>query len=73
VRLWDTEPLRTPYQARREAAALQPEAERRVKQLWQKKNAEEAVEASRADRRLAGGMRSGRMPGHYRVSERVSN
>src|SRR4029077_8506894 len=34
VRLWDTAPLRTRYQARREAAALRPEAERLVEPLW---------------------------------------
>jgi hypothetical protein len=51
VRLWDTEPLRTHYQARREAAALRPEAERLVKQLWREKNdpaeVEEALQAGR--------------------------
>ena len=54
VRLWDTEPLRTRYQARREAAALRPEAERLVEQLWRQKNAPAAVvEALRADRALS--------------------
>ena len=53
VRLWDTEPLRTRYQARREAQKLRPEAERLVEQLWrQKKNPGEVVEALRADRAL---------------------
>ena len=33
VRLWDTAPLKTRYQARREAAALRPEAERLVEPL----------------------------------------
>jgi WD40 repeat protein len=33
VRLWDTAPLKTGYQARREAAALRPQAERLVEQL----------------------------------------
>jgi WD40 repeat protein len=33
VRLWDTAPLETRYQARREAAALRPEAERLVARL----------------------------------------
>src|SRR5262249_46741878 len=37
VRLWDTAPLKTRYQARREAAALRPEAERLVEQLWRQK------------------------------------
>ena len=54
MRLWDTEPLRTRYQARREAAALRPEAERLVEQLWRQKNDPAAVvEALRADRVLS--------------------
>jgi WD40 repeat protein len=54
VRLWDTEPLKTRYQARREAAALRPEAERLVEQLWRQKNdAAAVVEALRADRALS--------------------
>jgi WD40 repeat protein len=54
VRLWDTQPLRVRYQARREAAALRPEAERLVEQLWQKKkqNPEEVVATLRADATL---------------------
>ncbi len=51
VRLWDTEPLKARYQARREAAALRPEAERLVEPLWrEKKDPAEVVEALRADR-----------------------
>ena len=38
VRLWDTEPLKTRYQARREAEALRPEAERQVERLQHRKN-----------------------------------
>ncbi len=54
VRLWDTAPLKTRYQARREAAALRPEAERLVEQLWRQKNdPAEVVEALRADRALS--------------------
>src|SRR5262245_7082570 len=50
VRLWDTEPLRERYQARREAEALRPEAERLVGRLWRRKNdAAAVVEALRAD------------------------
>jgi WD40 repeat protein/predicted Ser/Thr protein kinase len=50
VRLWDTAPLKTRNEARREAAALRPEAERLVEQLWREKNAPgEVVEALRAD------------------------
>jgi hypothetical protein len=53
VRLWDTEPLRVRYQARREEAALRPEAERLVGQLWrQKDDAAAVVEALRGDREL---------------------
>src|SRR5262249_28181513 len=51
VRLWDTAPLRTRYQARREAAALRPEAERLVEQLWREKaDPAGVVEALRGDR-----------------------
>jgi hypothetical protein len=50
VRLWDTEPLRERYQARRAAAALRPEAERLVEQLRRQKNDPATVaEALRAD------------------------
>jgi WD40 repeat protein len=54
VRLWDTEPLKTRYEARREAAALRPEAERLVEQLWRAKHdPAEVVAALRADRALS--------------------
>jgi WD40 repeat protein/predicted Ser/Thr protein kinase len=54
VRLWDTAPLKTRYQARREAEALRPEAERLVEQLWrQKKNPDDVVKVLRADRVLS--------------------
>src|SRR5262249_38654688 len=43
VRLWDTAPLKTRYQVRREATALRPEAQRLVEQLWQQKNDAGAV------------------------------
>ena len=53
VRLWDTAPLKTRYQARREAAALRPEAEWLVGRLWREKNdPAEVVEALRADQAL---------------------
>jgi WD40 repeat protein/predicted Ser/Thr protein kinase len=53
VRLWDTVPLKTRYQARREAEALRPEAERLVEQLWRQKNDPAAVVgALRADATL---------------------
>ena len=38
VRLWDTAPLKVRHQARREAEALRPEAERLVEQLWRQEN-----------------------------------
>jgi WD40 repeat protein len=54
VRLWDTAPLKKRNDARGEAAALRPEAERLVEQLWrQKKDAAAVVEALRADAALA--------------------
>jgi hypothetical protein len=54
VRLWDTAPLKTRYQARREAEALRPEAERLREALWrQKKDPAAVVEALRADRALS--------------------
>jgi WD40 repeat protein len=54
LRLWDTAPLKNRYQARREAAALQPEAERLVESLWgQKNDPAEVVEALRLDRALS--------------------
>ena len=53
VRLWDTAPLKTRYQARREAAALRPEAERLVEQSWRKMNrADEVAQALRTDQTL---------------------
>jgi WD40 repeat protein len=49
VRLWDTAPLKARFQARREAAALRPEAERLVERLWNQKNDPAAIsEAIRA-------------------------
>jgi WD40 repeat protein/predicted Ser/Thr protein kinase len=54
VRLWDTAPLKERYQARREAEALRPEAERLVEQLWREKNnPDDVVAAIRADRTLS--------------------
>ena len=51
VRLWDTAPLKTRYQARREAAALRPEAERLVEPLWlEKHDPAEVVATLRLDR-----------------------
>jgi WD40 repeat protein len=54
VRLWDTAPLKTRYQARREAEALRPEAERLVESLWREKNdPASVVEALRANASLS--------------------
>jgi hypothetical protein len=53
VRLWDTEPLRDRYLARRAAEALRPDAERLVERLFrEKKDADQVVAALRADRSL---------------------
>ena len=53
VRLWDTAPLSVRHQARREAEALRPEAERLVEALWQQKHdPAEVVKSLQADRRL---------------------
>jgi WD40 repeat protein/tRNA A-37 threonylcarbamoyl transferase component Bud32 len=50
VRLWDTAPLKARYDARREAAALQPEADRLVERLWREKNdLDQVVRALRDD------------------------
>ena len=58
VRLWDTAPLKTRYQARREAEALRPEAERLVEQLCREKNDPAEVVASlRADRTPSAALR----------------
>jgi WD40 repeat protein len=59
VRLWDTAPLKTRYQTRRSAAALRPEADRLVEQLWQQKNNDPiaVVEALRADPALSDPLR----------------
>jgi WD domain, G-beta repeat len=58
VRLWDTAPLEARYQARREAEALRPQAERLVESLWrQKPDAAEVVETLRANRVLGESLR----------------
>ena len=54
VRLWDTAPLKSRYQARREAAALRPEAEQLIARLWGEKNdAAEVMKTLRADQALS--------------------
>jgi WD40 repeat protein len=54
VRLWDAVSLKTRHQARHEAEALQPNAERLVERLWQEKKSLPAVaESLRDDRALS--------------------
>jgi hypothetical protein len=54
VRLWDTEPLRERYKARRAAEALRPDAERLVGSLLEaKKTPSEIVAAIRDDAGLS--------------------
>ena len=50
VRLWDTAPLEARYQARREAAALRPEAERSSRIVRQKPDATKVVKLSKRSR-----------------------
>jgi WD domain, G-beta repeat len=58
VRLWDTAPLKLRYQARRQAEALRPEAERLVESFWrQKPDPAGVVAALRADRVLSAPLR----------------
>jgi hypothetical protein len=67
VHLWDTAPLKTRYQARREAAALRPEAQRLVEQLWKQNNDPAAVvEALRADPALSEPLREAALRGVMR-------
>jgi WD40 repeat protein len=54
LRIWETESPAQRQQARREAEALRPEAERLVEQLWRQKNNPEAVVQSiRGDHALS--------------------
>ncbi len=58
VRLWDTAPLKVRYQARREAEALRPEAERLVESLRRPRHVPaEVVDALRGDQALSEPMR----------------
>jgi hypothetical protein len=53
-RLWDKAPFIARYPARRKAAALRPEAERLVEQLWEHTNdLTEFIETLRADLALS--------------------
>jgi WD40 repeat protein len=74
VRLWDTEPLRVRYQARRAAAALRPEAERLVEQLWRQKNDPAAVvEALRTDGALSEPLRQAALRAVLRRAQRPAD
>jgi WD40 repeat protein len=58
VRLWDTTPLKTRYQARRELEAVQPEATRLVESLFAELHEPAQVVARlRADTKLRGLLR----------------
>jgi hypothetical protein len=58
VRLWDTAPLSKRLQARREAIALRPEAERRVGQLFREaKDPSEVARTVRSDQALSDPLR----------------
>lgn len=58
VRLWDTAPLKTRHQARHDAAAVRPEAERLVEGLWRQANDPAAVVAAlNADQTLSESLR----------------
>jgi WD40 repeat protein/tRNA A-37 threonylcarbamoyl transferase component Bud32 len=71
VRLWDTAPLKTRYQARREATVLRPEAERLVEQLWREKNDPATVVAAlRADRLLSEPLRHAALRAVLRRAQR---
>jgi hypothetical protein len=58
VRLWDTQPLARRHQARREADALRPEAERLVERLFAESGEPDQVVARlRADQSLSDPLR----------------
>jgi hypothetical protein len=70
VRLWDTAPLKDRYRARRDAAALQPEAERLVDQLWgEKKDLAEVANALRADAVLSEALRHAALRAVQRLAQ----
>jgi hypothetical protein len=70
VRMWDTAPLKARYQARREAAALRPEAEWLVEQLWREKNdPADVVDALRADRVPSEALRQAALRGMLRRAQ----
>ena len=59
VRLWDTAPLKTRYQARREAAALRPEAERLVARFFAElREPAKVVARLQTDQSMSGPLRS---------------
>jgi WD40 repeat protein/serine/threonine protein kinase len=58
IRLWESERVRRRLDAQRQAAALRPEAEQLVEQIWREKHEPAAVMASlRADRALGDELR----------------
>jgi WD40 repeat protein len=72
VRLWDTAPLRVRYQARREAAALRPEAERLVERLFAELHEPDQVVARlRADEGLSGPSRQAALRAVLRREEQA--
>jgi hypothetical protein len=70
IHLSDTAPLKTRYQARREAAALRPEAERLVEGLWrEKKDPAEVAKALRTDRVRGEALRQAALRGLQRRAQ----
>lgn len=70
VRLWDTAPLKMRYQSRREAAALQSQAERLVEQFWRgHDDAAQVMNALRADSALSEPLRKAAMRAVLRKSQ----
>ena len=71
VRIWDTEPPARRQQARREAEALRPEAERLVEKLFRENSdATEVAAAIRADRSLSDPQRKAALRAAMRRSAR---
>jgi WD40 repeat protein len=69
VRLWDTAPLKVRYNARRDAAALRPEAERLVERLWREKDdPDQVVKALRVEPSLSDAQRHAALRAVMRVS-----
>jgi WD40 repeat protein len=74
VRLWDTAPLAERYQARREAEALRPEADRLVAKLFhEKKDAAEVAAVVRADGSLGEAQRHAALRAVLRAAMRPAD